>query len=128
MFEELDNDTKCSSLILLSSCGLSFKQWWCYYLLEALDNGTKCSSLILLSSCGSSFNIDYATIFLKVVIFLGVSSISQFCQFNVQYSFYWYSEYINIHYIVIIDKPCNHHFHFWHGFSSSHFLPKQAQL
>ncbi len=40
------------------------------------------------------------------VLYLGVSLISQFCRFDIQYNFYWYSEYIDIHFIVIIDKPC----------------------
>ncbi len=37
---------------------------------------------------------------------LEVSLISQICLFDIPYNFYWYSEYIDIHYIVIIDKPC----------------------
>ncbi len=36
---------------------------------------------------------------------VGVSLISRFCWFDILYNFYWYSEYIDIHYIVI-DKPC----------------------
>ncbi len=36
----------------------------------------------------------------------GVSLISQFCRFDIRYNFYWYSEYIDIHYIVIFDKLC----------------------
>ncbi len=37
---------------------------------------------------------------------LGVLLISQFCRFDIPYNFYWYSEYIDIHYIVIMEKPC----------------------
>ncbi len=40
------------------------------------------------------------------VLFHRVSLISQSCRFDIWYNFYWYSDYIDIHYIVIIDKPC----------------------
>ncbi len=40
----------------------------------------------------------------QVLQYIGVPLISQFCRFDILYNFYWYYEYIDIHYIVVIDN------------------------
>ncbi len=90
--------------ILMGICQMLLLQlWFDIYIYNIWTNQT---SYPTSTTTIFSFYFFKPKLYFYAVWFVGVSLISQFCWFDIRYNFYWYSEYIDIHYIVIIDKLC----------------------